>query len=436
MRTLLPVQDLLLGALALSLTMPSATVSGAAEMESSQPRADWPQWRGPGRDGHAAPGARELAALPKDLKPVWKFAIGPGFSSPIVAGGQLVFLDEQDGQETAHLLDAATGQERWRVPYAESFQDEWGAGPRSTPILDGNRLYVQSCRGEFRCLDLAGGQVIWGASFERDFGVKFLGNKVNEGTASRRGNNGSGVIAGNRIILPVGSTGGASLVCFDKLTGKVLWRGGHDEAAYSSFMAATLGGVEQVVAFTADALLGADLAEGRILWRVPLRTEAKRHAATPVISGDTVTVNSHTLGLVCFRVASEESRWQAREAWVNKALKINIATPVWVDGHLYSQGANRDYVCVEAATGRLCWSQPGFGQGRRDYSATIAVGKNLLVLTESGTLFLLAANPVKYVELGRAQVCGNTWSHPAYADGKLYVRDGRSLACLELTSSP
>src|SRR5439155_3441895 len=136
----------------------------------------------------------------------------------------------QGGQEVAHLLDARSGQEIWRVPYAKVFEDEWGAGPRATPLIDSDRLYVQSCDGEFRCLNLANGKTIWQINYERDFGVKFLGSKANEGTASRRGNNGCGVIDGSRIILPVGSTSGASLVCFDKFTGKVLWKSGSDEA--------------------------------------------------------------------------------------------------------------------------------------------------------------------------------------------------------------
>src|ERR1043166_232686 len=124
--------------------------------------------------------------------------------------------------------------------------DEWGGGPRSTPLIDSDRLYVQSCDGEFRCLNLADGKDLWSVSFEKDFGVKFLGSKVNEGTATRRGNNGWGVIEGERLTLPVGSTQGASLVCFNKLSGKVLWKAGSDEAAYSSLMIATLAGMRQV----------------------------------------------------------------------------------------------------------------------------------------------------------------------------------------------
>jgi outer membrane protein assembly factor BamB len=107
-----------------------------------------------------------------------------------------------------------------------------------------------------------------------------------------------------------------------------------------------------------------------------------------------------------------------------------------VDGHLYCQGASKVYVCVDANTGKLKWTQPGFGLGRKDYASTIATGKNLLVLTEDGNLLLLAANPEKYTELGRVQVCGNTWSHPAYANGRLFVRDGRSLQCFDLAEKP
>jgi outer membrane protein assembly factor BamB len=118
--------------------------------------------------------------------------------------------------------------------------------------------------------------------------------------------------------------------------------------------------------------------------------------------------------------------------WANRDLKTNIATAVAVDDHFYNQGGNRDYVSFDAKTGTLKWAQSGFGQGRKDYSSTIVAGKNLLVLTEEGTLLLLKADPAKYSELGRAQVCGNTWSFPAYANGKLFVRDGRQLACYNL----
>lgn len=397
------------------------------------PASDWPQWHGPQRTRHAG-GARPLTALPADLKPAWKIAVGGGHSGPVVAAGRLLFLDEDSRHEVAHLVEAATGKELWKTNYADVFRDEWGAGPRATPMIDGAHAYVQSCNGEFRCLRLADGGTVWRVNFERDFGVKFLGSKANEGTATRRGNNGSGVIEGTRLILPVGGRDGASLVCFDKRDGKVLWKSGSDEAAYASLMVGTLAGVQQVVAFTAEALLGADLQTGRILWRVPLKTNAKRHAATPLIHGNRVIVNSHTFGLRCFEVQADSGGLKATEAWANPDLAINLATLVQVGPNLYGQGARSDFVCAEAATGKLQWSQAGFGAGRKDYASTIAVGDNLLVLTESGELLLVAANAAKYSELGRLQVCGSTWSFPAYADGKLFVRDARHLQCLDLTS--
>jgi outer membrane protein assembly factor BamB len=397
------------------------------------PAADWPQWRGPHRDGHPAAGSPAISSLPKELRPLWKLPIGPGFSSPVIARGKLVYLDEQEGKEIAHSVDAATAKELWSAPIASSAGDEWGTGPRCTPFIDGDRAYFQSMNGEFRCVDFADGRPKWGVAF-KDYGINFS-TKSAEGTAARRGNNGSGVIEGDYVYVPVGAPG-ASVVCFDKMTGKEIWKSGDDEAAYSSFVIGTLSGVKQLVAFTAEALTGLDLKTGESLWRVPLKTGAKRHASTPVIVGDTVTVNSQTIGLVCTRVTKNGAAWSTSPLWVNKPLTINLATPVFVDGHFYSYGPIRtkDYVCVNAATGELKWTQSGFGIGKdqTDYASSIATGKNLLVLTYDGQLVLLAANPDKYTELGRVQVCGKTWSHPALADGKLYVRDGRELKCFDL----
>lgn len=397
---------------------------------------DWPQWRGAERAGHADSREQSPAPLTSEPKRLWRKEIGGGFSSPIIAHGKLAYLDAQDGKEVAHLLDATSGKELWQTAYAEMFEDEWGPGPRSTPIFDDDRIYVQSCTGEFRCLNGENGKAIWAVSFEKDFGVRFLGSKANEGTASRRGNNGSGVIDGERLFLPVGSPNGASLVCFDKRTGKVIWKSQNDEAAYSSLIMATLAGVRQVVYYSAEALMGVESDSGKLLWRVPLRTEAKRHAATPIISDDRVIVNSQTIGLVCIKISKDGDSFRAIPSWSNMQLKINISTPVLVDGFLYSQGVGHNLVCVDASDGKLMWSQEGFGD---KYSAIVAVGKNLLVVTDRGELVIVTADSSKYSEAGRVQICGKTWNHPAYSDGKLYVREGLTsgwkLSCLSLVKS-
>ena len=390
---------------------------------------DWPQWLGPTRNNQVSAGEKIPGKLPSELKSVWKTNIGGGFSSPIFANNKVIYFDENGEKEIVHLLDAKTGKEIWQTPIANRYADEWSAGPRSTPFIDGDRVYAQSCNGEFRCLNLADGKILWAKSFEKDFGVKFLGRKANEGTASRRGNNGSGIADGNAVIVPVGSTNGATLVCFDKLTGKVLWKSGHDEAAYSSLQIATFDGVKQVVAFAADSLMGFARENGKLLWRVPLETNAKRHAATPVIFGDNVIVNSHTIGLICFKISKKDNQFTAAKLWVNKELTINLSTPVLVGGFLYSQGPQKDFVCVDAKTGELKWLQPGFG---KENSSIIVIEKKLLVLTDSGELVLISATAEKYSELSRVQVCGKNWNFPAFANGKLYVRDARELACFDL----
>lgn len=396
--------------------------------------ADWPQWRGLLRDGHVA-GETAPQKLSADMKPLWRHPVGPGVAAPVVAGDTLVYLDEQEGQETVHVLSAATGQELRKSAFAESFGDEWGSGPRSTPLLEGDTLYVQSCRGEFRCLNLSDLSTRWRTHFEKDFGVVFVGTKVLEGAAIRRGHNGSAVIAGDRIIVPVGSTNGATFVCFDKSTGAVRWKSLSEETAYSSPVIGTLAGIPQLVAFTADSLVGIDLEKGSLLWRFPIKTAAKRHALSPVIlSGDRVVVASHSYGMVCVQVEKSGAALAVKEVWLNRDLKVNLSTPTQAGGSLFGFGATKDYVCINSDTGAIRWSQPGFGKGAKtDFVATLAIGEKLITLNEAGQLSLLAASPEKFEVLGQAQVCGKTWTHPAYSRGRLYVRDGRELQCFALT---
>ncbi|HAM72746.1 MAG TPA: hypothetical protein DCM86_13980 [Verrucomicrobiales bacterium] len=402
------------------------------------PGSDWPQWRGPARDGHVV-GEQSPGSIPEGLAPVWKRPVGTGFASPVVSRGVLVYLDEQAGMETAHAVSLATREELWSVPFAEAFGDEWGSGPRSTPVVDGDRVFVQSCKGEFRCLSMKEGRTLWRTHFEKDYGVEFVGTKVLEGAAKRRGHNGSAIVDGGHVIVPVGSQSLATLVCFDKQTGGVVWKSMHDETAYSSPVIATLAGVRQLVMFTADALAGVDLTEGRLLWRIPVVTDAKRHAVSPVIVGtDRVVAASHSHGMLCVRVeAAAGGALNASVLWRNPDLKVNLSTPTLVGDSLYGFGSGKDYVCVDPSTGKLRWSQAGYGRGvKTDHCSTLAIGERLLVLSESGQLSLLAANPGAHQLLGQAQVCGKTWSTPAYADGRLYLRDGRDLYCYELVAGP
>lgn len=396
--------------------------------------ADWPQWRGPARTGEVPASEKIPATLPAEPKVRWRVPVGDGFASPVVSGGRVFHLDNQDGNETAYALDAATGKELWRATIFSSHQDGFGIGPRCTPVADGNRLFVQSAKGEFQCLDAATGKVVWRKNFVDDFGAVYIGEKGTAAGASRHGASGAPIIDGENIIVQVGSPNGASIVAFKKATGDVVWKAENDQTAYAAPIIATVAGVRQFISFTAEALIALDPATGKLLWRVPAVTRLGRNVTTPNVWKDLVVVASHQLGLVATRVAKDGAGLAASEAWVNKKMLINFSSPVVVGDHLYSLGSAKNLVCIDLATGELAWEKAGFTQtdaGRAE-AAFLVMGKNILVLNDAGELVLFAADPKEYREISRTQASGKTWCNPAYADGRLYLRDNRELLCLEL----
>jgi outer membrane protein assembly factor BamB len=398
---------------------------------------DWPQWRGPDRNGFVKDPAHKLAALPAEPKVLWQIDAGPGQSSPVIVGDRVVFMDGVGGKEIAHSLELKTGKEVWHTEIGPmvDFSPAYDGGPRSTPLVDGDRVYAQSSGGEFKCLSLKDGKQIWGVSFGKDYGATFLGNKSSDPaakeTASRRhGNNGSAAIDGDRIFVPVGSVDKGTLVAFDKKTGKQLWAAGSDNTAYSSVVVGTLAGTRQAVHFTADALMGVDAATGKLLWREPLKTGAKRHACTPLIDGDTVTVASTNIGTIRFLITKSGNEFKATRAWENLPLKTVLGTPTQVGSSVFTLGpGNRcDLVALDAKTGAEKWKQGGLA----DYASITAVNDKLLVLNSTGELSLVRASDGGYEELGRAQVAGQTWASPAYTDGKIVVKDAKKLTLVQL----
>jgi len=389
--------------------------------------ADWPQWRGVDRTGHTTDPLP--SSLPTSVTPLWRIPLGHGYAGPVLGSGMLVVLDDAGGQETAHGLDPKTGARRWSTPLGENYVDEFEPGPRCTPVIFEDRLYAQTARGEFRCLRLADGQTLWRTNF-KDLGMVWNPERnTGIGAANRRGNTGSPLVSKDRVLVQVGSTNGASIVAFEPRTGRLLWKSQDDLTAYTSPVLAEVAGRPQFITATCNGLLALAPEDGRVLWRVPFRSLANRNVLTPIVLGDTVYFASHSTGLRAVRVRRNGEGFQAEEAWLNPKLRLNLSTPVAVGGHLYGLGAAKDYVSINTRDGSVDWSQPGFG----DVAATLASGSRLLVLTDLGELLLLAANPERYEELGRVQVTGKTYVHPAYADGVLYVRDPRELQAIRLT---
>jgi outer membrane protein assembly factor BamB len=400
---------------------------------------DWPQWRGPARTGHASPGARLPDSLPTQPRVVWKISVGEGFASPVVAGDKVFYFDNQAGKETLHALQASDAKELWRATIDDTFQDEQGPpGPRCTPTVDGDRVYVQSGKGELQCLSVADGRRLWRVNFTNDFGAAFLGEDSKVPGAAEHGYTASPVIAGERLIACVGGTNGAGVVCFEKRSGQIRWKSQDDLAAYAAPMVATLAGTTQAVCFTVEGLIGLALEDGKLLWRVPIKSPYGRNCTTPVITEDWIVAGSYRAGLIGVKVTSDATGLNAERRWVNQAGAMNFSSPVGVGKHLYGLGPAKNLICAEIETGKIAWSKEGYITSSADvaYASFLVLGANILVCTDGGELVIIAADPSQCRELGRTQVCGRNWCNPAYAEGRLYVRDGLrstgNLFCVEL----
>jgi outer membrane protein assembly factor BamB len=395
---------------------------------------DWPQWRGPNRTGHVPEGVAVPTSFPAVPEVVWKKPVGFGISSPIVAGGKLFYLDDQKDRETVHAVEAASGKDIWSADLDAAHHDSQSApGPRTTPLVDGDLLFAQSCRGQLKCFNAADGKVVWQTNYVKDFKATYIGEKGQAQGASRHGYTATPLVDGGHLIAEAGGPG-ASVVCFDKKTGAIIWKSQDDIPGYSSPIIATVAGVRQYIAFTVLGAMGLDPASGKLLWRVPIKTGFGRHAITPTVDGNIVVVSSFTAGLIGIKVDKSGDSLSASMAWDEKGLAINFASPVIVDHYLYGVGPRKNLECVDVETGKQAWSKDDFfsSNGGKAYAGMIVMGKEILILSDNGQLFLIAADSKEFHEISRTQGCGTNWCIPAYADGKLYLRDAKEMRCLQL----
>ena len=394
---------------------------------------DWPQWRGVNRDG-IAHGEPALARLPAAPKKLWQVPVGKGQGGLVIAKGKILMLHETmvggKPMETAMLIDAASGKTLWQTPFADSWQyrNPYGSGPRVAPQIDGDLVFAQGVKGVLACMQLADGKLLWSKSYVKDFGAKWFGGNApgSKGTAaSRHGNNGAPATDAKHIYAAAGGHNGASLVCLEKRTGKLVWKSGNDYAAYAGLMLGKLAGVEQVVMVTAAHMIGYRAKDGKALWSVPVITGAARNIVTPILSGDTVTAASFSVGTFQVRIRNSGAGQTATEVWRNKDARTNITTPVLHQGFLYglgtTRGRNSVFVCLNHKTGQTMWSAPGYD----DYASVIGVGDTLLIHGSSGALSLLKATSEKHIVLGKLpEASQRSWNFPVYSGGTLYLKDG------------
>jgi outer membrane protein assembly factor BamB len=383
---------------------------------------DWPQWRGPARDGRIPSGSLTLS-WPKALKPGWKVPIGIGYSSPVVSG-QRVFTFARSGEnEVASSLDLATGKQVWTqsypAPYTmNSAASGHGKGPKSTPVVHEGRLYTLGISGTLSAFDAASGRVVW----RKDFRGQFREGAPTFGAAM------SPAVADGMLIVHVGGDGDGALTAFDAATGAVRWAWKGDGPAYASPVVADVGGTRQVVTQTQSRLVGVSLAQGQLLWSLPFTTPYEQNAVTPVVSGDIVIYSGLDQGLRAVRVARKGGGWTAEPAWQNVQVSLYMSSPVLDGAHLFgfSHKNKGQYFDVDADTGKTLW----LSEGRQGDNAAVLVGPQaLLILSTQGELVVARKDAPSFTPIATYTVAQSaTWAHPALVGSTLLVKDAESLA--------
>ena len=389
---------------------------------------DWPQWRGPDRNGisHETGILKEWSDGGPQV--LWRVPLGEGFSGISVARGRVYTMFSEGDDEFVICLDASNGEEIWRFRSDSTYyESEGGNGPRATPTIDGEFLFTVSAQGKFYALSCATGEEVWSYDLIRDFNSYM----------PRWGFSSSPLVEGNMLLVEVGGNNGKFIVAFNKTNGDVLWSSHMDKLGYASPIAVTIGGVRQLIVFAGLRLLAVSTDNGELLWTYPWRTgRFDVHAATPIfIAPDKIYISSaYGKGSAVVQVKVMESpesgtriKMAVEEIWKSERIQNRLATSVLHGNHLY--GFHKTILkCIDADTGTEKWKARGFGEG-----TLILAEDHLIILGDRGKLGLVEATPAAFNEVASAEVLsGLCWTVPTIANGRLYARNEKEMVCLDM----
>lgn len=382
----------------------------------------WTDFRGPNRDGRYD----EMPILTqwpgRGLPRLWKQPVGGGYASFVVAGGMAFTIEQRRQQEVVAAYDLATGKQIWTHGWNGQFQEGLGGdGPRATPVWHQGRLYALGAEGEFRCLEAATGKQLWGLNILTENQAQ----NITWGMAN------SPLIVDDKVIVLPGGSPGKSVVAYDKVTGKPVWKALDDKPSYTSPMLVTLGGRRQLLVVSARRAMGLTVEEGALLWEYPWTTEFDINSAQPIVVGENRFFISASYGhgaAVLEITPAGGAGFTARALWQNTRMKNKFNASVLFNGYIY--GLDESILaCIDAATGELKWKG-----GRYGYGQVLLASGHLVVLTESGDVVLVKATPERHQEVASFQAIeGKTWNNPALAGGLLLVRNTTEMACFRIS---
>ena len=385
--------------------------SGVVSSQAPAP-AEWFQWRGPDRDGIS----QETGLLQDWPKAgptqVWRTTgAGNGYSSFSSSGGRLYTLGARAGNEYVMAFDRATGKKVWEYQNGRRYENDRGDGPRSTPTIEGDRLYVLGGSGDLTCLENATGKKIWSINLIQ----KFSGRNPYWGYSE------SPLIVGDRILVNAGGPR-ASIVAIAKADGATLWQSHDDEPGYSSPMLMRTGSLNQVIFFTGTRALAVDPRDGRLLWSYNKAGNGTANVATPIVRGTRVFLSSdYGTGAALLDIRAAGNLASANEIYFTRDMRNHHASSVLIADHVYGFSSSI-LTALKFDTGVMAWRDRSVGKG-----SLIFADQRLYLYSETGVVGLAEASPAGYREHGRftlAQQSGlPTWSHPIISGGLLIIRD-------------
>jgi outer membrane protein assembly factor BamB len=390
-----------------------------------------------------APETGLLSSWPEAGPPLlWQSeGLGAGHSSLAVAGERIYTLGDAGGWQYVIGLSRSDGRELWRTRVGAAHEDGRGrGGPRSTPTLDGDRVYALGTDGNLVCVEAASGREVWRRSLPDDFGGVMMSRwKFSE----------SPLVDGDRVVVTPGAAG-AFMVALSKADGSEAWRtrvpdlgsSGQDGAGYSSIVISGAGGIRQYVQLAGRGLVGVRASDGRFLWSYNRVANDVANATTPIVKGDLVLGSSgYQTGSALVRLVPKDGGIEAQEVYFldSKTLQNHHGGLILAGEHVYGgHGHNNGFpICVELATGKVAWGGQIRNAGTGSAAVTYADG-HLYFRYENGAMMLIEATPEEYREKGSFQipdVGAPSWSHPVVADGRLYLREQDRLYCYDVSAT-
>ena len=377
---------------------------------------DWPQWRGPNRDGKAI-GFSAPATWPKELIQKWKVQVGSGDATPALVGGRLYVFARQEADEITRCLDAGTGKMLWQDKYAAPAvegPDLGHGGPRSSPAVDNGKVVTLGVCGKVSCLDTATGKVLW----RKD---DFPGAWPQFHTAM------SPLIVDGMVIVHLGKEAQGAIVAYDLASGEAKWKWADEGPAYASPTLLSVGNTKIIATQTAKSMVGIGAADGKLLWQAPFAAQGMAYnAATPVIDGQTVIYGGQGRGTKAVRLERQGDRFAARDLWSNPDNSVAFNSPLLKNGLLFGLSQRGRFFCLNARTGQTAWTETTGGRG--DFGCIVDAGSVLLGLTATSQLTVFQPSAKAFTELAHFKVsAGQTYAHPVVVGSRLYVKDHDSV---------